>query len=495
LAIVGVRKIMTSIIARAQRRRRFWRAGVGTACALALALAAAQAPVALAASGQTGSLTGHLTAPGAGSSTMVPVAGITVTATAPTGTTYGASTAADGFYELDQLPAPASYTVSFTPSSGQPRTLTGVAVAAGTNTTADTALNQPVATITGTVTDRRHRALPGMPVGLSSGASISCPAGTICGPSTTSGADGTYTLSVAPGSYELHALDAGHDVDVQPVFGVAGAQTNANVHLAAPSVPAGAAPAHAARDLRWLNAERQRAGLPAGVGLDPRWALECAAHDAYERANDVLSQTENPQATGASTGGAWAGLVSVLAQSRWTRAADPWQSAPIHLMQLFTPSLSVIGIDDSGGLQCATTYPGLLQTPVSSDTVTTYPADGARGVPPREVAREAPFVPGQFVGIPAGQAAGRELFVYLNQSGQTGQAQVKVTRAALTLNGRAVALRWVDNGTRTVGRYLTGAILIPVRPLRARRTYRASVVVQDRSGTLTHSWSFTTAGA
>lgn len=483
---------MTSIIARAQRRRRSWRAGVGIGCSLALALAGALAPPALAASGQTGSLTGHVTAPSSGSSTMVPVAGVTVTATGPTGSTYGASTAADGFYELDQLPAPASYTVTLTPSSGQPHSVTGVAVAAETNTTADANLDQPVATITGTVTDQRHRALPGMPVGLSSGASISCPTGTICGPSTTSGADGTYTLSVVPGSYELEALDAGHDVAVAPVSGVAGVQTNANVHLAAASVPAGAAPAHAARDLRWLDAERQRAGLPAGVVLNPRWALQCAAHDAYERANHVLSHTENPQATGASAGGAWAGLVSVLARSRWTRAADPWQSAPIHLMQLFTPSLSVIGLDDSGSLQCATTYPGLLRTPVSSDTVTTYPADGARGVPPREVAREAPFVPGQFVGIPAGQAAGRELFVYLNQSGQTGQAQVTVTRATLTLSGRAVGLRWVDNSTRTVGRYLTGAILIPVRPLRARRTYRATVLVQDRSGTLTHSWSFTT---
>jgi Carboxypeptidase regulatory-like domain len=484
---------MTSIIARAQRR---WsvRTGVGIGCALALAVAAAHAPPALAAPAQTGSLTGHLTAPGANSSTMVPVAGITVTATGPTGTTYAASTEADGFYELDQLPAPASYTVTFTPSSGQPDTLTAAAVAAGINTTADAILDQPVATISGTVTDQHHRALPGMPVGLGSVGSMSCPDGTICGPSTTSGADGTYVLSVVAGTYELEALDAGRDVDVQSVAAVAGAQTNANVRLAAASVPTGATTAHAARDLGWLNAERQRAGLPAGIVLNPRWALECAAHDAYERANGVLSHTENPQATGASAGGAWAGLVSVLAQSRWTRAADPWQTAPIHLMQLFTPSLSVIGLDDGAGLQCATTYPGLLRAPVSSDTVTTYPADGARGVPPREVAREAPFVPGQFVGIPAGQAAGRELFVYLNQSGQIGQAQVKVTRATLRLSGRAVRLRWVDNGTRTVGRYLTGAILIPVQPLRARRTYQATVVVQDRSGTLTHSWSFTTAG-
>ena len=482
---------MASTVTSAQHRRPSWRAALGTGCALALAFGTVPAA---ASSSATGSLTGHLTAPSADRVTMVPVAGVTVTVTGPTGATYRAVTAGDGFYELDQLPAPASYTVTLVPVPGQQQTLSPVAVAAGTNVTGDATLDQPVATVAGTVTDRRHRPLPGTPVGLSSIPAAVCPAGTICGPSTTSGADGTYTLSVVPGNYELTALDAGQVVDGRPVDAVAGTVTSADVHLARAALPAGTTQAHAARDLHRLNAERRRAGLPAGLVLNPRWSLDCAAHDGYERANAVLSHTENPQAPGASSGGAWAGLVSVLAQSRWTAAADPWQSAPIHLMQLFTPSLDVIGIDDSGGLQCATTYPGLLRAPVANDTVTTYPADGARGIPPREVAREAPFVPGQFVGIPAGQAAGRELFVYLNESGQTGQAQVVVTRATLSLGGRAVALRWVDNSTRTVGRYLTGAIVIPVRPLRAHSTYRATVAVQDRSGTLTHGWSFTTGG-
>jgi hypothetical protein len=423
----------------------------------------------------------------------VPVAAIAVTATGPTGTTYHATTAADGFYELDELPAPASYTVTFTPSAGQPQTVPGVAVAVGGDATADETLDQPVATITGTVTDQHGRALPGMPVGLSAPSPAACPPGTICGPTAASDENGAYALNVIPGDYELAVQDAGQVVDVQAVDAVAGEPTVADVRLGAASVPAGTQPTQALRDLRRLNAERRRAGLPSGVVLNPRWALECAAHDDYERINGVLSPTENPQAPGASAGGAWAGLVSVLAQSGWSPTHDPWQSAPIHLMQLFTPSLSVIGLDDGSGLQCATTYPGLLRTPVSSDTVTTYPGDGARAVPPREVAREAPFVPGQFVGIPAQRATGRELFVYLNESGQTGQAPVKVVRASLSLDGRAVALRWVDNGTRTIGRYLTGAILIPVRPLRAGSSYRAAVVVQDRSATLTHTWSFTTA--
>jgi hypothetical protein len=422
------------------------------------------------------------------------MAAIAVTATGATGSTYHATTDANGFYELDDLPAPATYTLTFTPSGGPAQTETGVAVAVAANTTADAALSEPAATITGAVTNARGRPLPGMTVGLSSPATdTSCPTATICGPTTTSGPDGTYTLSVVPGSYELAALDARQIVDVEPVAATAATRTVADVHLARAAVPAGTTASHAERDLRWLNAERRRAGVPAGVVLNPRWSQECAAHDAYERANDVLSTTEDPQAPGASTGGAWAGEVSVLAQSRWSRSQDPWEDAPIHLMQLLTPSLSVIGLDDSGGLQCATTYPGLARTPVTEDVVSTVPGAGATGVPPRELAREGPFAPGHYVGIPAGRATGRELFVYLNESGQTGQAQVKVLRATLSLGGRAVALRRVDNTTATVGRYLTGAILIPVRPLRGRSTYEASVEVQDRSQTLTHTWSFTTA--
>ncbi len=465
-------------------------AAAAFACALTLGVAPAVATTA--AAGQTGSLIGHVTAPSASGVTMVPVAGITVTATGPTGVAYGAVTDAGGFYELDGLPAATSYAVTFTASHATTQTK-DVALSAGAVATVDDSLTQPVATIAGAVTDHHGAALPGMPIGLSSGSATPCPSGTICGPSTTSSADGTYALSVVPGSYELELKDGSHVLDLQPINAIAGLQTNADVHLPAASVPAGTAPEHSQRDLRRLNAERARAGLPGDIVLNARWAQACAAHDGYERANGVLSQTENPQAPGASAGGAWAGLVSVLAQSRWTALQDPWQDAPIHLIQLFTPSLSVIGIDDSGGLQCATTYPGLLRTPVSADTVTTYPADGARAVPPREVAREAPFVPGQFVGLPAGRATGRELFVYLNEPGQTGQAQVRVVRAGLSQGGHALALRWVDNTTPTVGRYLTGAILIPVKPLRGRSTYEATVTVQDRAGTLTHSWSFTTA--
>ena len=366
--------------------------------------------------------------------------------------------------------------------------------AAGARSTAAPVVG-PGAMVSGTVSGPGHRAgLYGMRVQAEPTTSP-CPAGTVCGPQTISGPDGHYTLSgLSAGTYTIDVVDGSTTLHLAAVTitDPTGART-LNLTLPAPSVPAGTAAHHAARDLAWLNAERSRDGLGAGIVLNPRWSAECAAHDTYERVNHVLDPSENPTATDASAGGAWAGLNGVLAQDRWTPSATPWENAPIHLLALLAPSLSVVGIDDSGGLQCATTGPGMLRTPPRSDGLSVYPPAGATGVDPTELARESPFTPVQFAGLPAAEPTGRELFVYLNRSGQTGQAPVDIIRATLTRGGRPVAVRWVDSATRTLGPYLAGGIVIPVSPLRARSSYRASVIVGDGSRTLTRSWSFTTA--
>jgi hypothetical protein len=299
-------------------------------------------------------------------------------------------------------------------------------------------------------------------------------------------------LHIPAGTYSLSASDAGVATAAQTVTARTGATIHVAVALPAAPVPADTAPAHAARDLRRLDAERVADRLPAGLTLSRRWSAECAAHDAYQRLNGVLSPTENPASAGASIGGAWAGLNSDLAEGEWTGTASPWEDAPIHLLALLAPSLKVVGIDDDGGYQCVTTYPGMVRPPGSTDRVFTYPAAGARGVEPSEVARESPFVPGQFVGLPTGRATGRELFVYLDLAHQLGQAPVHVFAARLVTAGHRVALRTVDAETPTVGRYLAGAILIPVKPLRHHTRYTATVKVRDRSGTLSRRWSFTT---
>lgn len=349
------------------------------------------------------------------------------------------------------------------------------------------------ATVSGTVIQPDGASLPGMLVEAQPLGAAGCSATTGC-VSTYSGSGGTYSLpGLAAGSYELTVLDAARTVSVTELTVTAGETADAiTLRLGPPSVPPGTDARDAALDLRRLNAERARDDLPAGVVLNPRWSAECAAHDEYEAANGVLQSAEDPSADDASPGGAWAGLNGDLAEGHWTAAGTPWENAPIHLLALLAPSLSVTGIDDSGSLQCAVTFPGMLRRWTSPDTVSTVPAAGARRVAGSELARETPFTPVQFVGLPASRTTGRELFVYLNRSGQLGQSPVSIVRATLRGAGHSLAVRWVDSTTKTLGAYLAGGIVIPLRPLRPGTLYRASVTVRDGAGTLTRTWSFST---
>lgn len=350
--------------------------------------------------------------------------------------------------------------------------------------------------VRGRVTEAGGTALPGMAVQALPSGATGCAQDSGC-VSAYSGRGGRYILhGLAPGRYAIDVLDGSGTVTAADVRIAAGPGSTRSVSqpllLGPAAVPLGTAAGNARRDLRRLNAERARDGVPADVVENPRWSQECAAHDGYEAANDVLAPIENPVAPGASSGGAWAGRSGVLAQGRWTREATPWESAPVHLLALLAPSLSVTGIDDTGTYQCAITFPGMLRAAPGHDALTTVPADRARRVAASELARETPFTPVRFAGLPAARPTGRELFVYLNRPGTAGQSAVHITRATLRRGRRPVAVRVVDSGTRTIGPYLAGGILIPVHPLARTTTYRATVAVADGDRTLTRSWSFTT---
>jgi hypothetical protein len=152
-----------------------------------------------------------------------------------------------------------------------------------------------------------------------------------------------------------------------------------------------------------------------------------------------------------------------------------------------------VGIDDSDGYVAVTTFPGLVRS-VRKDTISTYPGNGAKGIPASEVASEGPFTAEQFVGIKAGSTTGRQLFVYLSRADQAGPAAVTIVSATMRRSaGQPVKVRWVNTTTKTVGPYLLGAVVIPVSPLAPGTKYTVSVRVKDAGRTLSHTWSFTTA--
>ncbi|HLK42670.1 MAG TPA: carboxypeptidase-like regulatory domain-containing protein, partial [Thermoleophilia bacterium] len=306
------------------------------------------APVALADS-STATVTGTVI----DQDTSQPISGAHVSTQDASGNWYSAATDTSGDFTLSGLP-PGSYTLTAAAlPQYQVATVGPIALSAGETDQETIALQAAVGNLTGRVTDDHGAALAGMQVQLSNSDGA-----TMDGWSTFSGAGGSYTVTGLPaGTYTVTVLDGVSDTpNQQPVqlgsTTINGASTTTDdLQLPAPKVPGGTAAQNAARDLSWLNAERVANGLPGGIVLNPRWSTDCAAHDAYERANGGgLTHYETPGQAGWSPGGWWVGTTSILAAGdRWSAAANPWETAPIHLDQLYAPSLSVIGIDDSHG--------------------------------------------------------------------------------------------------------------------------------------------------
>jgi len=300
--------------------------------------------------------------------------------------------------------------------------------------------------------------------------------------------EGAYTITAGSG-----VLDDQRKTISVPVTN--GRVSSVSIQLDPLPISAGVSAHGEQQLLGWLNQQRAQWGLPAGVSSVPFWSDACAAHDIYGVENDVLEHPE-AHARAGSPGGAWAGQHSILAfGDGWGPESNPWNDAPIHLNQLMTPNLLYVGIDDTRNYQCMTTWPGFTRPEAPLGTIWTYPGDGTREFPPAEDAQEQPTVPGKEVGIEG--VAGRELFVY--EQGPDSTDTPTIISASLRSAGGPTAVRWVDKES-DVGGYLTGGIIIPVKPLKPFTTYTASVTLAPMTSfsapgvvpETTHGWTFTT---
>jgi hypothetical protein len=268
-----------------------------------------------------------------------------------------------------------------------------------------------------------------------------------------------------------------------------------------PALPASAAePGIGGRAaLAQLNAQRQANGIPGDVAFDQDLAEGCRLHARWMELNGTTAHEEPPGSPGYTQKGAAAGSNSVLG-GVWEEPnagvyfSNPYEAAPIHLMQLLAPQLARTGIWGP----CATTWPGYVRRAPATPQILTYPGDGTTGIYTEMVAREEPFVPGDFVGLPEGTRTGPHLYVL-----GWGVENVRIVGAGLVGPGGPVDVRTVDKRTRSIGPYLpSGGILMPAKPL-AAGLHAATVTLQATpaatgpdSGyagpiTITRRWTFT----
>ncbi len=188
--------------------------------------------------------------------------------------------------------------------------------------------------------------------------------------------------------------------------------------------------------------------------------------------------------------------MSVLAgpRSSWARH-NPWRNAPIHLSQVYNPGLKGTGAAEVSGYNCLYTSP-VSAPSVAADTVWTFPADGGTA-PSAQRAFEAPYPPQRRVGIPANKKTGPYLFVWSASPKSAPSKLARLVSGSLVGPDGPVATKVIDSALLGGLTQPGNGWLLPVRPLKAQTTYKATIVVGPKRGSrrVTHSWMFRTTSA
>jgi hypothetical protein len=167
--------------------------------------------------------------------------------------------------------------------------------------------------------------------------------------------------------------------------------------LGAIAAPPAVADLTSAEIVHLLNLQREANGIPGGLLERPEWSTGCAKHNYYEARTGQFGHEEDPGSPYYSLEGDLAAHSSVLALGSSWSAGNPWENAPIHLLQMLAPQMSETGASESSGRNCLTTWPGYKRPSPATLTAYSYPGNGVTGVVPVEYAAESPFIPGDFV--------------------------------------------------------------------------------------------------
>lgn len=223
--------------------------------------------------------------------------------------------------------------------------------------------------------------------------------------------------------------------------------------------------------LESLNAQRAAHGIPAGITENPDWSNGCALHVNYMKLNSFFGHDEVEGNPGYTKEGDDAGNSSVLASAGWPDVnKNPYEYAPIHLMQLLSPQLSVTGFDDKG--ICTRTWSGYQRDSNVPLNFYSYPGPGTTNWRTEEYTSESPFTPAEVLGL--SNPTGPHIYLFPFGNGATNTyGWLTIKSAVISGPDGPVDSRLAHNkdGTRMASYLPVGAIAIPVKPLKENTTY------------------------
>jgi hypothetical protein len=267
--------------------------------------------------------------------------------------------------------------------------------------------------------------------------------------------------------------------------------------------------------IRSLNAQRTANGIPGGITNVGSLTSGCRKHVQYLLLNSspgatFVSHDEVPGKKGFSEAGREAGMRSVLSGSAGPGvrkefgkafskpSANPFENAPIHLAQTLAPGLLVSGFNvafrRSNAALCLTTQAPPTRAEPAATAVYTYPGDGARIYRGMSV-NEAPYAPGQLVGIPQKRHTGPNIYVFVDGPDRLAlPAATTIASVALKeASGKPVAVKSVSSSHPKLAALIpAGGVVIPTKPLRANTAHECTVELVVGGVAMTKSFDFRT---
>ena len=262
--------------------------------------------------------------------------------------------------------------------------------------------------------------------------------------------------------------------------------------------------------IAYLDQQREANGIPGDLVEDQYLSEGCEQYtNVYVPKAGQYPHTELPEQPGFTQAGLEAASSSdlSLANQRWNAVVNPWIGAPLHLSQLFSPSVTSAWYGEHHGrpnpAEVENTCMGTSgERGFAGPTLFSLPGNGSANVPFAEISGEVPYTPAEAVGLTPDTKTGPTIILW-----PEGTDALLSSATLVTSSGTPAAVRVATPQTPspaqppgfpyvpTIGGYSKGAsFVIPIQPLASSTSYVLTAIWQPPAGPpLTQTIRFTTA--